>query len=110
MPINFQNYINANQFSDLGNLIGFDEKTGMQGVIPPALTGGRSLGEMAVRGAAMGALGGEGGEGGGMSGAISGAVAPFKNVFNSAKTSVGEITSKLPSFDYTSSLGKIEME
>lgn len=110
MPINFQNYINANQFSDLGNLIGFDEKTGMQGVIPPALTGGRSLGEMAVRGAAMGALGGEGGVGGGFSSAIEGAVSPFKKVFDSAKTSVGEVTSKLPSFDYTSSLGKIEME
>jgi hypothetical protein len=110
MPINFQNYINANQFSDLGNLIGFDEKTGMQGVIPPALTGGRSLGEMAVRGAAMNALGGEGGVGGGFSGAIEGAVSPFKKMFDFAKTSVGEVTSKLPSFDYTSSLGKIEME
>ena len=110
MTINFQNYINPKQFSDLGNIIGFDEKTGMQGVIPPAMTGGRSLGELAVRGAVMGGLGSEGGEGGGISNAISGAIAPFKNVFNSAKTSVGEITSKLPSFDYTSSLGKIEME
>jgi len=110
MTVNFQKYINANQFSDLGTLIGFDEKTGMQGVIPPAMTGGRSLGESAVRGSVMGALGGEGGVGGGFSGAIEGAVAPFKNVFNSAKTSVGQVTSKLPSFDYTSSLGKIEME
>jgi hypothetical protein len=108
MPINFQNYINTNQFSDLGNIIGFDEKTGMQGVIPPALTGGRSLGELAVRGAAMEGLGS--GEGGGFSNAVSGAIAPFKNIFNSAKTSLGEMTSNLPSFDYTSSLGKIEME
>ena len=110
MPINFQNYINPSQFSDLGNIIGFDEKTGMQGIVPPALTGGRSLGEMAIRSAAMGALGGEGGEGGGLSNAISGAIAPFKKVFDSAKTSIGEVTSKLPSFDYTSSLGKIETE
>lgn len=110
MAVNFQNYINANQFSDLGNLIGFDEKTGMQGVIPPAMTGGRSLGELAVRGAAMESLGGAGGEGGGFSGAISGAVAPFKNLFNSAKTSMGEMTSKLPSFDYSSVLGRIETE
>ena len=106
MTVNFQNYINAKQFSDLGNIIGFDEKTGMQGIVPPALTGGRSLGEMAVRGAAMQGLG----EGGSFSNAISGAVAPFKNAFQSAKTSMGEMTSKLPSFDYSSALGKIEME
>ena len=110
MPINFQNYINANQFSDLGNLIGFDEKTGMQGIIPPALTGGRSLGELAVRSAAMGGLGGIGSEGGGLAGAVDGAVSPFKNVFNSAQTSLGEMKAKLPSFDYSSGLGKIELE
>lgn len=109
MPINFQNYINANQFSDLGNLIGFDEKTGMQGIIPPALTGGRSLGELAVRGAAMEGLKGFA-DGGGFSNAISGAVAPFKNLFNSAQTSLGELKAKLPSFDYTSGLSKIELD
>jgi hypothetical protein len=112
MPIDFNKWINPEQFSNLNELTGFDEKTGMQGPISSQL-GGQSLGGIAAKAALMGAVEGAGTEGGALGGAIAGAKAPFQKAFDTFSNKANDLTSKVGAaatrmgFDYTSNLDKI---
>ena len=124
--INFQNWVNPSQFSNLNNITGFDEKTGMQNLYDTKGVGGTAAGADGVTTSAiMGAIEGAGTDtgalGGAIAGGIAGAKAPFQKVFDTAQakfdaakskfdtfsTKVGDATQRI-GFDYTSNLDKIE--
>jgi hypothetical protein len=117
--INFQNWINPSQFSNLNNISGFDEKTGMQNLYDSKGVGGSGGG--VATSAIMGAIEGAGTDIGALGGAIAGAKAPFQKAFDNAQTKfdtakakfdtfntkVGDAAQRM-GFDYTSNLDKIE--
>jgi len=114
MTIDFNKWVNPGQFSNLNELTGFDERTGMQGLISSQI-GGQGIGG-AAKSALMGAVEGAGTEGGALSGAIAGAKAPFQKAFDTFSTKANDLTTKVGGaaqrlgFDYTSNLNKIDME
>lgn len=115
MTIDFNKWVNPGQFSNLNELTGFDERTGMQGLITSKL-GGESIGSTAAKAALMGAVEGARTEGGAMGGAIAGAKAPFQKAFDTFSAKANDLTTKVGGaaqrlgFDYTSNLNKIDME
>lgn len=120
--INFQNWVNPSQFSNLNNITGFDEKTGMQNLYDTKGVGGAAGGADGIATSAiMGAIEGAGTDTGALGGGIAGAKAPFLKVFDTAQakfdtaknkfdtftTKVGDAAQRV-GFDYTSNLDKIE--
>lgn len=116
--INFQNWVNPSQFSNLNNITGFDEKTGMQNLYDSKGVGGTGGADGIATSAIMGAIEGAGTDtgalGGAVAGGIAGAKAPFQKVFDTAKTKFDTFSTKVGDaaqrvgFDYTSNLDKIE--